>query len=205
MDRSSIVLTAEQQFLVENSLEFVHWTIANLIPKSNCRMEYDDLFQEGCVALCHAAASYHGGTSFKTYAITVIRNHLIDCCRKQTSWRKYISEQSLDDPDAGLPTPFCTDHAHFSGVDTGAVLNSCKKHYRGVAKLGIDALVLKTKGFDCKDIAVLSGFSGRFRHRLLKFFWHTRKRKIKAHWRYCYGIHEIRSRWAFQMSSHAGR
>lgn len=27
--------------------------------------------------------------------------------------------------------------------------------YRGVAKLGIDALVLKTKGFDCKDIAVL--------------------------------------------------
>ena len=81
MDRSSIVLTAEQQLLVENSLEFVHWTIANLIPKSNCRMEYDDLFQEGCVALCHAAASYHGGTSFKTYAITVIRNHLIDCCR----------------------------------------------------------------------------------------------------------------------------
>ena len=40
-------------------------------------------------------------------------------------------------------------------MDTGAVLNSCKKHYRGVAKLGIDALVLKAKGFDCKDIAVL--------------------------------------------------
>ena len=135
MDRSSIVLTAEQQLLVENSLEFVHWTIARLIPKSNCHMEYDDLFQEGCVALCHAAAIYHG--------------------RKQTSWRKYISEQSLDDPDAGLPTPVCTDHAHFSSVDAGAVLNSCKKHYRGVAKLGVDALVLKTKGFDCKDIAVL--------------------------------------------------
>lgn len=27
--------------------------------------------------------------------------------------------------------------------------------YRGVAKLGVDALVLKTKGFDCKDIAGL--------------------------------------------------
>ena len=155
MDRSSIVLTAEQQFLVENSLEFVHWTIANHIPKSNCHMEYDDLFQEGCVALCHAAASYHGSTSFKTYAITVIRNHLIDCCRKQTSWRKYISEQSLDDPDASLPAPVCTDHAHFSNVDTSAVLTACKKHYRGVAKLGIDALVLKAKGFDCKDIAAL--------------------------------------------------
>ena len=61
----------------------------------------------------------------------------------------------MDDPDAGLPTPFCTDRAHFSGVDTGAVLNACKRRYRGVAKLGIDALVLKTKGFDCKDIAVL--------------------------------------------------
>lgn len=43
----------------------------------------------------------------------------------------------------------------FSGVDTGAVLTACKKHYRGVAKLGVDALVLKTKGFDCKDIAAL--------------------------------------------------
>lgn len=155
MDRSSIVLTAEQQFLVENSLEFVHWTIAHLISRMDDRMEYDDLFQEGCVALCHAAASYHGGTSFKTYAITVIRNHLIDCCRKQTSRQKYFSEQSLDDPDANIPTPVCTDHAHFFNVDTGAVLNSCKKHYRGVAKLGIDALVLKAKGFDCKDIAVL--------------------------------------------------
>lgn len=152
MDRSSIVLTAEQQLLVENSLEFVHWTIARLIPKSNCHMEYDDLFQEGCVALCHAAAIYHGGTSFKTYAITVIRNHLIDCCRKQTSWRKYISEQSLDDPDAGLPTPVCTDHAHFSSVDAGAVLNSCKKHYRGVAKLGVDALVLKRRALTARTL-----------------------------------------------------
>jgi hypothetical protein len=40
-------------------------------------------------------------------------------------------------------------------VDTSAVLTACKKHYRGVAKLGIDALVLKAKGFDCKDIAAL--------------------------------------------------
>ena len=59
------------------------------------------------------------------------------------------------EPDASLPTPVCTDHAHFSSVDTGAVLTACKKHYRGIAKLGIDALVLKTKGFDCKDIAAL--------------------------------------------------
>ena len=115
MDRSSIVLTAEQQLLVENSLEFVHWTIAHLISRMDDRMEYDDLFQEGCVALCHAAASYHSGTSFKTYAITVIRNHLIDCCRRQTSWRKYISEQSLDDPDASLPTPVCTDSLPAAG------------------------------------------------------------------------------------------
>ena len=31
------------------------------------------------------------------------------------------------------------------------------------------------------------------------------ERKTKAHWRYCYGIHEIRSRRAFQMPSHTGR
>ena len=52
MDRSSIALTAEQQFLVENSLEFVHWTIANLIPKSNYRMEYDDLSFRRAASRC---------------------------------------------------------------------------------------------------------------------------------------------------------
>ena len=155
MDRNSIVLTAEQRKLVETSLEFVHWTITHLIARSASQMEYDDLFQEGCVALCHAAANYHGETSFKTYAITVIRNHLIDCCRKQANVKKHTSEQSLDDPDAALPVPVCTDHAQFSGVDASAVLTACKSRYRGVARLGMEALVLKAKGFDCKDIAAL--------------------------------------------------
>lgn len=43
-----------------------------------CGMGYEDLYQEGCVALCHAAATYNAraGAQFSTYAETVIRNRL---------------------------------------------------------------------------------------------------------------------------------
>ena len=163
MDRSSIVLTAEQQLLVENSLEFVHWTIANLIPKSNCRMEYDDLFQEGCVALCHAAASYHGGTSFKTYAITVIRNHLLDHCRRIAAHLKNVPTCSLDTPPCeDRPPPVreaevAQDDSEqwVSAIYVAQLLEHGKRHYSGVAKLGVEALELKIKGYSGADIARL--------------------------------------------------
>ena len=83
------------------------------------------------------------------------RSQIAEAYLKLTRGLSFTSRRTLDDPDASLPTPVCTDHAHFSNVDTSAGLTACKKHYRGVAKLGIDALVLKAKGFDCKDIAAL--------------------------------------------------
>ena len=46
-------------------------------------MEYADLYQTGCLALCHAAATYdpEREASFSTYASVVIRNRLYDYCR----------------------------------------------------------------------------------------------------------------------------
>lgn len=45
---------------------------------------YDDLYQTGCEALCHAAQKYRaeGGASFPTFASVVIKNRLISHCRK---------------------------------------------------------------------------------------------------------------------------
>ena len=47
-------------------------------------MEYDDLYQEGCIALWRAAETFDEdqGVQFHSYAISVIRNHLLDYCRK---------------------------------------------------------------------------------------------------------------------------
>ena len=83
--KEHITLTAEQQVLVEEHMQVVHWAIHRCIDVNEgiYGMGYDDLYQEGCVALCHAAASYdaQAGAQFATYAGTVIRNHLLDHCR----------------------------------------------------------------------------------------------------------------------------
>ena len=80
--KENIILTAEQQTLVEEHMQIVHWVIHRHIDvnESVCGMGYDDLYQEGCVALCHAAMSYdaQAGARFDTYAGTVVRNHLLD-------------------------------------------------------------------------------------------------------------------------------
>lgn len=45
-------------------------------------LEYDDLYQEGCIALWRAAKTYDEqfGAQFHPYTISVIRNHLLDYC-----------------------------------------------------------------------------------------------------------------------------
>ena len=94
-------LTKEQQHLVEEYLRLVHWTIQQYIDvnESVCGLGYDDLYQEGALALCHAAATFEDrGTQFKSYAIPVIRNHLLDHCRRISTQRKNMPMLSLDVP-----------------------------------------------------------------------------------------------------------
>ena len=72
--------------LFEQHLNCVHWVIHNFIHanESVCGLEYDDLYQEGCIALWRAAETFDEdqGVQFHSYAISVIRNHLLDYCRK---------------------------------------------------------------------------------------------------------------------------
>ena len=53
-------LTKQQQELVAQNLLVVHWVICDYIHVNPtiCGLEYSDLFQEGCVWLCKAAATY---------------------------------------------------------------------------------------------------------------------------------------------------
>ena len=54
----------------------------------------EDAYQEAAVALCTAAAHFNAdrGVLFKTYAVTVIRNHL-----KKVMFSKKLSEYPLED------------------------------------------------------------------------------------------------------------
>ena len=72
--------------LIEDHLNCVHWVIRSFIHVNPavCGLEYDDLYQEGCIALWRASKTFDGqqGAQFHSFAISVIRNHLVDYCRK---------------------------------------------------------------------------------------------------------------------------
>ena len=159
-------LTREQQHLVEQNISLIHWTIWKYIDVKEeiCGLAYDDLYQEGALALCYAAATYlPGGAQFKTYAITVIRNHLLDHCRRIAAQLKNVPTCSLDTPPCeDRPPPVreaevAQDDSEqwVSAIYVAQLLEHGKRHYSGVAKLGVEALELKIKGYSGADIARL--------------------------------------------------
>ena len=157
-------LTEEQRTLAEQNLHLVRWTVQKYI---NIREEVEglgleDLCQEGAVALCHAAATYQAGpVQFKTYAVPVIRNHLVDHCRRITARQKNMPTLSLDapldedKPPSQLPLAPDITKEWDSELYVSRVLEHGKRTYSGVAKLGVEALELKIKGYSGADIARL--------------------------------------------------
>ena len=55
--KRDIPLTREQRALVENNLSLVYWVIMESIHVNETiyGFGYEDLYQEGCIWLCHAA------------------------------------------------------------------------------------------------------------------------------------------------------
>ena len=88
-------LTKAQQELVAQNLPVVHWVICDYIHVNPtiCGLEYSDLFQEGCLWLCKAAATYKDDrrAQFSTYAKTVVKNGLLSYCRKVCNHRSHFS------------------------------------------------------------------------------------------------------------------
>lgn len=159
-------LTSEQQELVEQHTSLIRWTIWKFIDVKEeiCGMGYDDLYQEGALALCYAAATYlPGSAQFSSYAVTVIRNHLLDHCRRITAQRRNVPTCPLDAPaDVDRPPPvrevgLIQDDTEqwISALYVAQMLEHGKRRYNGVAKLGIEALELKIKGYSGADIARL--------------------------------------------------
>ena len=162
------ILTAEQRDLVEHYLSIVNWVLSDHITVNPnvAGLGYDDLYQEGCLWLCHAAATYdiHRDAQFGTYARTVVCNGLISYCRNINRRPKALPLTSAIDPDADGIKAFDAEPSVEDGVDdlisytdTMAVLRWARSEYTGVAKLGIEALELKIKGFNGTEIAAMYG------------------------------------------------
>lgn len=160
-------LNERQQRMVEENLPLVRQTIARHIRynESICGMGYDDLFQEGAWALCRAAMTYDGGARgvpFSAYARPVIRNHLLDHCRRVLLQREHLPTVALDAPVCeDVPPPemrLLSEDARetWDGqILVDQLLEHGKRTYTGVARLGVEALELKIKGYTGADIARL--------------------------------------------------
>ena len=159
-------LTVLQQALVEQHLDLVRICIRRYIDvnESICGMGYDDLYQEGCEALCHAAASYDGReeTQFSTYAGAVIRNHLLDHCRYIRAKRRSAPVVSLDsNEEGGVPgeqlAVYDDRDRQLDRICLSQLLEHGRRTYSGTARLGIEAMELMVSGCTGADIARLYG------------------------------------------------
>lgn len=161
--KQNIRLTREQQELVENHLSLVYWTIMESIHVNETiyGFGYEDLYQEGCIWLCHAAATYDPARSrFPTYAKKIVRNGLLSYCRQMCSrQRRFVyltvgthGELSADGKPLAPPDDFDTQ---INLIETLDLLAYAEKKYQGVTRLGIEALKLKLEGMSVSEIASL--------------------------------------------------
>ena len=143
--------------LINDHLNCVHWVIRCFIHVNPgvCGLEYDDLYQEGCIALWRAAETYdeQQGARFHSYAISVIRHYLLDYCRKIQSRTAVVVP--LEDAETAWNMAQSWDGD--SNLFVEQVLDYGKRTYSGVARLGVEALELKIAGYSGTDIAKLYG------------------------------------------------
>ncbi|MCX4273595.1 MAG: sigma-70 family RNA polymerase sigma factor [Acetatifactor sp.] len=161
--KRNIPLTKKQQEMVAANLSVVRWTIREgfHVNETICGFGYDDLYQEGCIWLCHAAVSYNPALSqFPTYAKKVVQNGLTSYCRSQCSKERRFIRLDIGEHGeltaGGLPLQQTDDfEAQISMLETVQLLESRARDYQGVARLGIKALELKIRGMSITEIAEL--------------------------------------------------
>ena len=163
------VLTIEQRKLVEQNTDIVKWVIIKhiIVNETVFGFSYDDLFQEGCLWLCKAASTYDGDKAkYITYAQVVVRNGLLSYCRKMCGIQKKMistNDAPTDPSDSNsatflenVPDSFDMD-THVASNDVIRMLESVTQEYSGVARLGIEALTLKVRGYTGAEIAQMYG------------------------------------------------
>lgn len=149
-------LVAENLNLVAKVLHFEIWVNTCVLGIS-----YQDLFQEGCLLLCHAATTYEPGrASFQTFACTVIRNGLLSHVKKLAAQQRHMvtfdgpqsTDGAMDFPESPWQVIW-PDHENT--VEMRSLLDSM--HYQGNAERGINALKLRMAGWAVSDIAAYYG------------------------------------------------
>ncbi len=164
---ADLQLTPQQQRLAEDHLHIVRQAIhAEIIVNETIfGFEYDDIYQEGCVWLCKAAACFQPemDVKFATFARKVVSNGLRTYCRLMCSKQKrLITLPSTSDPDDSILAmdQFPSEdrwHEVLAQMDCEIMLERLKQQYTGSIRLGIDAIRWKAQGYTGTQIAAMYG------------------------------------------------
>lgn len=154
-------LNNQERHLAEQHLYLVDKIIRHhiTINESIQGLGYDDLYQVGCEALCHAAQSYKPESiaTFPTFAKVVIRNHIISHCRKvvriQDSLEYMDAPLESDDSFTLADTLSGDDHNAFSDLETCMIFDEALSRYHGICRKGLYALHLRHQGHSNVEIA----------------------------------------------------
>lgn len=152
-----------QRKMVEENLELVKYTIntAIIVNRAIYGFEYDDLYQEGCILLCKAAARYDSqkGVLFSTFAQKVVANGLRTYCRLMCNKQKRIVSADTVYKQMCLDCFYITDETErvISEIDIMNLLGTLKSQYTGIVYQGIEALEWKVKGYSGTEIARMYG------------------------------------------------
>ncbi len=158
-------LNEKQQKMVEEYLELVSIVLKKHITSNEQirGLEYDDLYQCGCLALCKAAATYDGRVKFETYASRVIHNALIDECRAaKSSFARHLSYDAFLNPEEeDCFSEILTDDGDIAEdmlcEELMQIVQTAKKQQKGAVLKGIEAIELKIKGYSGAEIAEMYG------------------------------------------------
>ena len=161
--KRTIPLTNEQQKMVAANLSVVHWTIRESfhVNETIYGFGYDDLYQEGCIWLCHAAVSYNPALSkFPTYAKKVVKNGLTSYCREQCNRERHFTRLGVGEhgeltAEGSILQQADDFESRISMLEVMQLLESRARDYNGVTRLGIKALELKIRGMSITEIAKL--------------------------------------------------
>lgn len=158
-------LTDQGRCLVETHLylvkKIIHYNIT--IQESIQGLGYDDLYQIGCEALCHAAQTYdsESNASFATFAKVVINNYLISHCRKVVKIQnplEYLDAPASEDKSITLADTLPgRTHNAYSELETCMIFDEALNRYHGICRKGLYALHLKSQGHTNAEIASYFG------------------------------------------------
>ena len=161
-------MTPEQVKLVEEHLYVVKTVIKkNIILNSEePDLQFEELYQTGCFALCKAAMTYNPkrNIKFSSYAYHVVYNEIVTQFRSVKRYCKHIQPEEMPEKNTALEDKACREYICHSLDDEvvnqtafHSIMKYAKANYSGIILRGIEAIEFKMLGYSGKDIAEMYG------------------------------------------------